>query len=430
MANELTVLKLEDCLDALIDYRGKTPRKTDFGIPLITAKVVKAGRIEAPDEFIAEEDYEAWMTRGYPKIGDVVLTTEAPLGEVAQIKFLPVALAQRIVTLRGKPGLLDSGYLLYVMQSREMQAKLLGRSSGTTVAGIKQSELRKIEVALPRFAEQRAIAHILCTLDEKIELNRSINETLEAMARTLFKAWFVDFEPVRAKMDGRWQRGQSLPGLPADLYDLFPDRLIDSELGDVPKGWDEGSFGKIVSQRSERVGQREVTVLSAISSGKLARSDEHFNKRVYSKETDKYLLVEQWDFAYNPSRINIGSIGMLEEDIVGGVSPVYVVLRPRSSYRWFLEFSIRRAHTKTWINTLASGSVRQSLSYTDFASIPCVIPSEAVVQEFNKRWYTLREGLLSRKIESRYLAQIRDALLPKLISGELCVSDAERILEA
>lgn len=428
MATNLSTLPLEKCLDALIDYRGKTPKKVSSGIPLITAKVVKSGRIERPDEFIAEEDYEAWMTRGHPEIGDVVLTTEAPLGEVAQIKFLPVALAQRIVTLRGKKGVLDSGYLLYLLQSAHMQEKLVGRSSGTTVLGIKQSELRKVEVSLPPIEEQRAIARILGTLDDKIDLNRKQNETMDAMARALFKAWFVDFEPVRAKVDGRWQRGQSLLGLPAHLYDLFPDRLVDSELGDIPEGWDEGSFGRIVSQRSVRVGSREVTVLSAVASGKLARSDEHFTKRVYSQDTGKYLLVEQWDFAYNPSRINIGSIGMLEEDIVGGVSPVYVVARPKRSYQWFLEFSIRRPHTKTWINILASGSVRQSLSYADFASIPCIIPPETITQEFNRRWSALREGIRSREAESRSLAQLRDTLLPKLISGELRIPDAERIV--
>jgi type I restriction enzyme S subunit len=248
------------------------------------------------------------------------------------------------------------------------------------------------------------------------------------MARALFKAWFVDFEPVRAKQEGHWRRGQSLPGLPAHLYDLFPDRLVESDLGEIPDRWDAGSFGKIVSQRSERAGKRAVTVLSAVASGKLARSDDHFSKRVYSKETDKYLLVEQWDFAYNPSRINIGSIGMLEDDVVGGVSPVYVVARPKASYQWFLEFSIRRPQTKTWINTLASGSVRQSLSYTDFASIPCVIPTKAVVEEFNRRWSTLRDAIRSREAESRFLTHHRDTLLPKLISGELRISDAERLL--
>jgi type I restriction enzyme S subunit len=270
-----------------------------------------------------------------------------------------------------------------------------------------------------------------------------MSETLEAMARALFKSWFVDFDPVRWKMERQGAKPQSRnenktplassrPGdfaLPPPLAALFPDSFEDSELGEIPRGWREGSFGDFMTQRTERVGPREVVVLSAVASGKLIRSDDHFTKRVYSKETNKYLLVEQWDLAYNPSRINIGSIGMLEEAILGGVSPVYVVARPTPSYRWFLEFSIRRPQTKTWINTLASGSVRQSLSYTDFASIPCVVPPEPVAQEFTRRWSTLREGIRAREAGSHTLATLRDALVPKLISGELRVKDAERIIK-
>lgn len=307
---------------------------------------------------------------------------------------------------------------------------LASYNSGSAQPSLNRNFIYTKSITVPPPKEQHAIANILGTLDDKLDVNRRMNETLEAMARALFKAWFVDFEPVRAKQEGRWQRGQSLPGLPAHLYDLFPDRLIESDLGEIPDGWDAGSFGRIVSQRSERAGKRAVTVLSAVASGKLARSDDHFSKRVYSKDTDKYLLVEQWDFAYNPSRINIGSIGMLEDNVIGGVSPVYVVARPKDSYQWFLEFSIRRAQTKTWINTLASGSVRQSLSYTDFASIPCVIPTEAVIEEFNRRWFTLRDGIRSREAESRSLTHHRDTLLPKLISGELRVPDVERIVGA
>jgi type I restriction enzyme S subunit len=142
----------------------------------------------------------------------------------------------------------------------------------------------------------------------------------------------------------------------------------------------------------------------------------------------KYLVVEQWDFAYNPSRINIGSIGMLEEKILGGVSPVYVVVRPKAGYRWFLEFSIRRANTKAWINTLASGSVRQLLSYSDFASISCAVPPEAVAQEFNRNWTTIREGIRSREKESMTLVALRDTLLPKLISGGLRVKNADKFI--
>lgn len=431
MANELTVLKLEDCLDALIDYRGKTPSKTAFGIPLITAKVVKSGRIETPDEFIAEQDYEAWMTRGYPKIGDVVLTTEAPLGEVAQIKFLPVALAQRIVTLRGKHGLLDSGYLLYVLQSQEMQAKLLGRSSGTTVTGIKQSELRKIEIALPPLPEQRAIAHILGTLDDKIELNGKQNETLEAMARALFKAWFVDFEPVRAKIEGRWQRGQSLPGLPAHLYDHFPDRLVESELGEIPEGWRMGSLGEVAAhpRRSVQPGEiKSETPYIAL---------EHMPKRCIALaewgtanglESNKYEF-KQGEILFGKLRPYFHKVGVAP---VGGVcSTDIVVIAPKLS-KWF-GFVLAHVSSDAFVEYTNAGSTGTKMprtSWTEMARYALVMPHEDVAAAFSQHIQAASEEISAKIHESKSLAQIRDTLLPKLISGELRVPDAERIVGA
>ena len=188
-------------MTAIIDYRGRTPRKVSSGIPLITAKIVKGGRIMTPTEFIAAEDYDPWMRRGIPQSGDVVVTTEAPLGEVAQLNHQRVALAQRLILLRGKSRVLDNRFLKYLMQSEGVQDQLYGLATGTTVTGIKQGELRQIELALPPIFEQEAIAHILGTLDDKIELNRRMNATLEATARALFRSWFVDFHPVRAKME-------------------------------------------------------------------------------------------------------------------------------------------------------------------------------------------------------------------------------------
>ena len=135
-------------------------------------------------------------------------------------------------------------------KSHEGQHQLLANASQVGVPSIAQpvTYLRTIEIPLPPLSEQRAIAHILGTLDDKIELNRRMNEMLEAMARAMFKSWFVDFDPVRAKMDGRWRRGESLPGLPAEYYDLFPDRLVDSELAEIPEGWGVGSFNEVVIQ--------------------------------------------------------------------------------------------------------------------------------------------------------------------------------------
>jgi len=183
---------LEDVIDKFIDYRGKTPRKTDYGIPLVTAKVVKNGSIKEPNEFISTDDYDDWMTRGLPKVDDIVLTTEAPLGEVALIKNPNIALAQRIITLRGNTKFLFNPFLKYFFQSRQGQYLLQSRASGTTVFGIKASVLKKIPVPLPSLPEQKAIASILSSLDDKIDLLHRQNKTLEAMSETLFRQWFVE----------------------------------------------------------------------------------------------------------------------------------------------------------------------------------------------------------------------------------------------
>lgn len=170
-----------------IDYRGKTPRKTETGIPLITAKIVKNGSILPPNEFIAEGDYDAWMTRGLPRISDVVLTTEAPLGEVAQLKDAHVALAQRIIVLRAKDDVLDNTFLKYFLLSSEGQARLKLRETGTTVTGIKSSELQEVLIPIPALSEQKKIAQILSSLDDKIEVNNQINRNLEEQMQAIYK---------------------------------------------------------------------------------------------------------------------------------------------------------------------------------------------------------------------------------------------------
>ncbi|MHA4945332.1 restriction endonuclease subunit S, partial [Escherichia coli] len=208
MGSNYIEMRLEDCMDAIIDYRGKTPKKVDNGIPLITAKIIKNGRIQEVNEFIAINDYDDWMVRGLPLEGDVVLTTEAPLGEVAQLDARKVALAQRVITLRGKKGILENDYLLYLLQSSFVQNQLDGRASGSTVTGIKQSELREIILRLPPVSLQKSISHQLKCLDKKIDLNNKINKTLEQMSQTLFKSWFVDFDPV---IDNALDAGNPIP---------------------------------------------------------------------------------------------------------------------------------------------------------------------------------------------------------------------------
>jgi type I restriction enzyme, S subunit len=158
------------------------------------------------------------MVRGLPRPGDVVMTTEGPLGEVIQLDkdTAAFALGQRIVCLRGKDRKLDNTFLRYLLTSPSQQSILAGYATGTTVLGISQKALRSVPITFPAWKEQQQIGGLLAALDNKIELNRRMNETLESMARAIFKEWFVDFGPTRAKMEGR------PPYLAADIWSLFP----------------------------------------------------------------------------------------------------------------------------------------------------------------------------------------------------------------
>jgi len=227
--------RLDDCLAALIDYRGKSPPKSSTGIPVLSAKVVKTtGLLRPIEQTIAPEYYPKWMTRGLPQPGDVVMTTEAPMGEVIQLneETAQFALGQRIVCMRGKKLKLDNTFLRYLLTSPVQQGILASYATGTTVLGISQKALRSMPISFPDFAEQQEIGELLASLDDKIELNRRMNETLEAMARAIFKDWFVDFGPTRAKAEGR------APYLAPEVWDLFPDALDDE---DKPVGWRFGA---------------------------------------------------------------------------------------------------------------------------------------------------------------------------------------------
>lgn len=416
MAGEWTSRPLEDCMAVLIDYRGKTPVKTSFGIPLITAKVVKGGRIETPDEFIAVDDYESWMRRGIPKAGDVVITTEAPLGEVAQLGAERVALAQRLIALRGKDGLLDNGFLKFLMQSKKVQDQLRARASGTTVLGIKQSELRKVILTLPPIEEQRAIAHILGTLDDKIELNRRMTETLEGMARLLFKSWFVDFDPVRAKAEGRD------PGLPQPLADLFPDSFEDSELGEIPTGWAVRGLDEIARflnglalQKYPPKGGRS---LPAIKIAQL-RADNVQGADKASADLDPDYIVIDGDVLFSWSGslecvLWTGGRGALNQHLFKVTSALFP--------KWFYYLWIHQ-HLES-LRHIAAGKATTMghIQRHHLSDAKVVVPAADVLAGASSVLAPLIDRLMATRIESRTLAALRDTLLPRLISGELNVN--------
>jgi type I restriction enzyme S subunit len=421
---------LEEWMESIIDYRGKTPDKTTAGIPLITAKVIKGGRIETPSEFIAADAYDEWMRRGIPEAGDVVITTEAPLGEVAQLPKGKVALAQRVITLRGKKGLVDNTFLKYLLLSRPFQEDLEARATGTTVVGIKQSVLRKIDLDFPPFLDQKATAHILGTLDDKIELNRKTNETLEAMAMVLFKSWFVEFDPVRAKVEGR------PTGLPAEISDLFPDSFEDSELGEIPSGWQCCSFTQLVEVIS---GGTPKTSIDEYWSGSIpwfSVVDAPSGSDCWVIQTEKSITLQGLDNCSSKllsarttiisARGTVGKVCLTGQDMAMNQS-CYGLKSKAENGEYFCFYL-----TKSIVEILearAHGSVFSTITRDTLDGVATISPSLEMIQTFNGITGALLSKIKKNLEENLILGNQRDALLPKLISGEIRIPDAEQMLE-
>ena len=318
---------------------------------------------------------------------------------------------------------------------------------GTGVPTLNRNHLSSILISDLGIDKEKEIANILGSLDQKIQLNTQINQTLEQIAQALFKSWFVDFDPVRAKAqalsDGLSLEQAELAAMqaisrktPEELTALsqtqperyaelaetakaFPCEMVEVDGVEVPKGWRIGTFTDITESRREKVKNDKAMVLSAVSSGELVKSEEYFTKQVFSKSIDKYLKVYKWDFVYNPARINIGSIGLHEADYLGAVSPVYEVFSVSDKYHWFLKRILNLETTKIKIQSLCTGSVRQTLKLKDFQSIDCVIPDEKTLSIFNKKWEEYRTLILENNKNTQTLSEIRDLLLPRLLSGKI-----------
>ncbi|MGY6588397.1 MAG: restriction endonuclease subunit S [Wenzhouxiangella sp.] len=417
-------LALEDCMSAIIDYRGKTPRKTAVGIPLITAKVVKGGRIETPTEFIDPSEYDSWMRRGLPKVGDVLLTTEAPLGEVAQLTQNQIALAQRLILLRGKPDLLDNTYLKFLLMSEPLQSDLRGRASGTTVIGIKQSELRKVMLPLPSIDKQRAIAGVLGALDDKIEQNRRTAQALERLARAIFRAWFVEFAPVKAKAAG----ATAFPSMPQPVFDALPTRFIDSEIGLVPEGWvvkPLSSICELVSggtpKRAEAAywggGIPWYSVRDAPSQGEtwVVKTSEYVTEEGIANSAAKVLPK---GCTIISARGTVGKLAMAGVPMAFNQSCYGLMPADGRSY---CHLQLLMQTTVAMLQQRTHGSVFETITRATFDSLIVVQPPSEVLTRFESEVASLFDMQLAALQESAVLAEMRDYLLPKLLSGTVQV---------
>ena len=317
--------------------------------------------------------------------------------------------------------LLNARYLYYVMCSAEYRHEVLASSTGTTVKHTSPDRIKQFRFLLPPFSEQRAIAHILGTLDDKIELNRRMNETLEEMARILFKSWFVDFDPVRAKMEDRD------PGLPKHLADLFPDRLVDSELGPIPEGWEVKALDEIANFRNGLALQKfrptedekrlPVVKIAQLRSGQ-ADSGEWATENITTE-----CIIDDGDIVFSWSgslmvKIWCGGRAALNQHLFKVTSSEY----PKWFYLHWIKFHLSEFQNIAADKATTMGHIkRQHLS-----EAKCAVPDLTRLAIVNVTFIDLLSKRISNTLESKALDTQRDALLPKLISGELRVTDVER----
>jgi type I restriction enzyme S subunit len=327
---------------------------------------------------------------------------------------------------------IDPTFFYYLLRYLKSNFVGIARNKQTTGLGhVTKRDLENIEAAYPELPEQRAIAHILGTLDDKIELNRRMSETLEAMARALFKSWFVDFDPVRAKVEGRWRKGESLPGLPAHLYDLFPERFVDSELGEIPEGWEAGTLGDFSALNPEvwtsQTRPPEIKYVD-LSNTKWGRIELVTTHQASDAPSRAQRVLRAGDTIVGTVRPGNGSYALISEPGLTG-STGFAVLRPTGArYAEFVYLTATGADNIDTLAHLADGAAYPAVRPEVVAATPIVRPTDEVLGRFSGVAGPLLAKIAHSDMESRTLAALRDALLPNLISGELRVREAERFL--
>jgi len=389
------------------------------------------GRIDTNKLTYIDETTNALLSRSVLEQDDILFTIAGTIGRVALVpsSILPANTNQAVAIVRPNPKAVIPRFLYYVLRDDSRVRQAHTRVVQSVQANFSLSELSSLEIPLPPLPEQRAIAHILGTLDDKIELNRRMNETLEAMARAIFKAWFVDFEPVRAKMEGRWRRGESLPGLPAHLYDLFPDRLVESELGEIPEGWEVKALDEIArfvnGLALQKYPPTDDRWLPVIKIAQLRVGNTKGADRA-SADLDPDYVVQDGDilFSWSGSLECVfwaGGPGALNQHLFKVTSEQYP--------RWLCYLGIHQ-HLDDFRHIAAGKATTMGhIQRHHLSAAKLTVPPEATLQAMNAVIEPIIENTWRRAVQSRTLAALRDALLPKLISGELRVKDAEKFLQ-
>jgi type I restriction enzyme S subunit len=339
--------------------------------------------------------------------------------------------AYNVALAKAIPKGVDLDFLYYLLKSQFFQEPLAGLGARSVQSGFNKEDLRTIPVPVPPLPEQNAIAHILGTLEDKIELNRQMNETLEAMARALFKSWFVDFDPVRARAEGRQPFGMD-----AETAALFPDSFQDSPLGKIPTGWRAGKLHEMIELQGGGTPKTSVPeywngTIPWFSVVDAPRFSDVFVVDTEKKITEAGLASSSTTLLPTGTTVisargTVGKLALLGRPMAMNQSCYGV--RPRDGYGdYFTYFCLRDKVDE--LSQSTHGTVFDTVTRDTFKVVDAVIPPEIVTRKFDEAVSPFLGRILSNLLECRALADLRDTLLPKLISGEVRVPLSQRPAE-
>ncbi len=384
------------------------------GVPVISGQHLHGTRLQDGEyNFITSEHADKLSNANvYP--GDIVFTHAGNIGQAAVIpdtsRYKRYVLSQRQFYLRPDRSIIAPEFVAYYFHSPPGRHKLLANTSQTGVPSIARpvSYLKSIEIPIPPFPEQRAIAHILGSLDDKIELNRRMNETLESMARAIFKSWFVNFDPVHAKAEGRDT------GLPEEIAALFPDSFEDSELGRIPSGWVVKKIGYVTEfayGKALKVSDRQPGNIPVFGSNGLVG----FHNEALVNGPG--IIIGR--------KGNPGIVTWTYNDFFPIDTTFYVKRTGIISSLYYLFYALKAQNLPSLSADSAVPGLNRNLAYMN----NLLIPSENVLSVFDEKVEPLFQKIQANSLENDFLTSLRDTFLPKLISGELRVPDAEKLIE-
>lgn len=452
MGSKWPEFRLDEITTLIADCPHSTPEWTDSGVIVLRSNNIRNGALDlANPSFTTEEGYLDRIKRAIPTEDDIVLTREAPMGEVCIIpKKLKCCLGQRMVLIRADKSQVMPEYLLYVIQTAYVQNQISwNEGTGTTVSNIRIPNIKALKIPIPNINIQRGIVSNLLSIDNKFNLNMAINQTLEQMSQTLFKSWFVDFDPVidnaqdagnpipealqfRADLRQKVRNSADFKTLPADIRALFPAEFEETELGWIPRGWKEGSIPDIAFINSTSWGTKNqpdhvnYVDLSNAKDGIINSTEKIPFKDAPSRARR---ILKKDDLIFGLVRPANRSFAYVHADDLTGSTGFAVVRAKNTIYKNFIYYFVTYDKNIEELARIADGGAYPAIKPDDICSLPLIIPPTEIVQRFDESTSNFRGLMNNSLVQKDYLTALRDTLLPKLISGELSLEDLPNLVD-